>query len=57
MAQFYHRQLPDHTTLLSGHSPPDKTGLQSGQLPIWYNNGDAGWPPPQEPLQFSYGRF
>lgn len=43
MASFHHRPLPDFSTLLSGHTPPDEVGFQSAALQIWYNNTDESW--------------
>jgi len=43
MPQFHHHKLPNHSTLLSGHVPPDGTGFQSERLQIWYNNTDENW--------------
>lgn len=43
MAQFHYRKLPDFSTLLAGHAPPDEVGFQSSQLQIWYNHTDASW--------------
>jgi len=46
MARFNHRRLPDYSTLLSGHTPPDETGFRSELLQIWYNNSAEGWRDP-----------
>jgi ribosomal protein S18 acetylase RimI-like enzyme/mannose-6-phosphate isomerase-like protein (cupin superfamily) len=43
MTQFHHRKLPDYSTLLSGHTPPDEVGFPSSQLQIWYNNTGESW--------------
>ncbi len=43
MPCFHHRKLPDHSTLLSGHTPRDEVGFQSNQLQIWYNNTNESW--------------
>jgi len=43
VAQFHHHKLPDYSTLLSGHTPPDELGFQSERLQIWYNNTDQSW--------------
>jgi mannose-6-phosphate isomerase-like protein (cupin superfamily) len=43
MASFHHRKLPDHSTLLAGHTPRDDIGFQSPQLQIWYNHTDQSW--------------
>jgi mannose-6-phosphate isomerase-like protein (cupin superfamily)/GNAT superfamily N-acetyltransferase len=43
MTQFHHRKLPDYSTLLSGHTPPDEFGFPSSQLQIWYNNTGKSW--------------
>ena len=43
MSQFHHRKLPEYSTLLSGHSPPDDVGFKSEHLQIWYNNTDESW--------------
>lgn len=41
--RFHHRKLPDYSTLLSGHTPPDDIGFQSSRLQIWYNFTAASW--------------
>jgi mannose-6-phosphate isomerase-like protein (cupin superfamily) len=46
LPHFHHRKLPDHSTLLSGNTPPDDTGFQSEKLQIWYNNTHKGWADP-----------
>ncbi|HKP52681.1 MAG TPA: cupin domain-containing protein [Chloroflexia bacterium] len=46
MPSFHHRKLPEHSTLLSGHTPPDGTGFKSERLQIWYNNTTTGWADP-----------
>jgi len=43
MTRFHHHNLPDHSTLLSGHTPRDDFGFQSEQLQIWYNNANKSW--------------
>jgi mannose-6-phosphate isomerase-like protein (cupin superfamily) len=43
---FHHQKLPDYSTLLSGHAPPDEVGFQSSQVQIWYNNTTEGWGDP-----------
>jgi mannose-6-phosphate isomerase-like protein (cupin superfamily)/ribosomal protein S18 acetylase RimI-like enzyme len=43
MAQFHYRKLPDFSTLLAGHAPPDEVGFQSSRLQIWYNHTEASW--------------
>jgi len=43
MANFHHRRLPSHSTLLSGRVPPDDVGFRSDQLQIWFNNTDQSW--------------
>jgi len=43
MAQFHHRKLPDHSTLLAGRVPPDEVGFQSDRLQIWYNHTEDAW--------------
>ncbi len=43
MSLFHHRKLPDHSALLSGHTPPDDIGFESRLLQIWYNNTMASW--------------
>jgi len=43
VTQFHHRKLPDYSTLLSGHTPPDEVGFPSSQLQIWYNNTGESW--------------
>ena len=40
---FHHRKLPEYSTLLSGHTPPDDVGFRSTSLQIWYNNTDEPW--------------
>jgi mannose-6-phosphate isomerase-like protein (cupin superfamily) len=45
--KFHHTTLPDFSTLLSGHTPPDEVGFQSTSLQIWYNNQDGPWTDPQ----------
>lgn len=47
VTHFHHRNLPSHSTLLSGHSPPDEIGVQSDRLQIWYNNTSEKWSDPQ----------
>lgn len=47
MAQFHHRKLPEHSTLLSGRVPPDEVGFQSDRLQVWYNNTQEAWADPQ----------
>ena len=42
MTKFHHRKLPDHSALLSGHTPPDEIGFKSERLQIWYNNYAEG---------------
>ncbi|MBO0778219.1 MAG: cupin domain-containing protein [Ktedonobacteraceae bacterium] len=46
MPPFHHRKLPDYSTLLSGHTPPDDIGFRSERLQIWYNNTTTGWADP-----------
>lgn len=46
MANFHHRKLPDFSTLLSGHTPPNEIGFQSARLQIWYNNTTDAWADP-----------
>jgi len=41
--RFHHRPLPEYSTLLSGHTPPNEAGFQSEQLQIWYNQTDTSW--------------
>lgn len=43
---FHHRKLPEYSTLLSGHTPPDEVGFRSDRLQIWYNNSDQTWRDP-----------
>ena len=43
MNHFHHRKLPNHSGLLSGHTPPDALGFQSSDLQIWYNNTNESW--------------
>ena len=40
---FHHQKLPEFSTLLSGHTPPDNIGFVSQQLQVWYNNTQEGW--------------
>lgn len=47
MDQVHHRSLPDYSTLLSGHTPPDTVGFRSERLQIWYNHTTTGWIDPQ----------
>ncbi len=46
MARFHHERLPDYSTLLSGHTPPNEVGFQSERLQIWYNNTTEPWNDP-----------
>ena len=46
MERFHHRKLPDYSTFLSGHTPPNEVGFRSEQLQIWYNNTEEGWRDP-----------
>ena len=46
MPEFHHKKLPDFSTLLSGHTPPDEIGFQSNLLQIWYNNTEVPWRDP-----------
>ncbi len=43
MTTFYHKSLPDFSTLLSGRFPRDSFGFQSERLQIWYNNTTTPW--------------
>lgn len=43
---FHHRKLPQYSTLLSGHTPPDEVGFRSERLQILYNHTDAAWSDP-----------
>ncbi len=43
MSQIHHRKLPDFSTLLSGHTPPNDLGFESKSLQIWYNNTEKSW--------------
>jgi mannose-6-phosphate isomerase-like protein (cupin superfamily) len=43
---FHHRKLPEYSTLLSGHTPPDEIGFRSEWLQIWYNHSDQKWRDP-----------
>ena len=43
MTQFHHQKLPDFSTLLSGHTPPNEIGFHSEKLQIWYNNTTEEW--------------
>ena len=47
--KFHHAKLPDYSTLLSGHTPPNEVGFQSDALQIWYNNTDQTWIDTPEP--------
>lgn len=40
---FHHRKLPEYSTILSGHTPPDEVGFRSERLQILYNHTDAAW--------------
>jgi mannose-6-phosphate isomerase-like protein (cupin superfamily) len=40
---YHHRKLLNHSTLLSGHTPPDEIGFRSALVQIWYNNTEIGW--------------
>lgn len=53
MPHFHHRKLPDYSTLLSGHTPPDDVGFRSERLQIWYNNTEKHWvdPAPHKHLE------
>ena len=50
--KFHHAKLPDYSTLLSGHTPPDALGFQSQNLQIWYNNTDQTWVETPEPSHY-----
>ena len=43
MDKYHRRKLPDFSTLLSGHTPPNDIGFKSERLQIWYNNSDESW--------------
>ena len=43
---FHHRKLPQYSTLLSGHTPPDEVGFRSERLQILYNHPDTAWSDP-----------
>ena len=43
MEKYHHRKLPDYSTLLSGHSPPDDVGFTSNHLQIWFNKTNESW--------------
>ncbi len=45
MKPFHHNKLPEFSTLLSGHTPPNEIGFQSNELQIWYNNTNESWIP------------
>ena len=47
MSNFHHRKLPNHSGLLSGHTPPDALGFLSRDLQIWYNNTNESWVEPE----------
>jgi mannose-6-phosphate isomerase-like protein (cupin superfamily) len=40
---FHHQKLPDHSTLLCGHTPPDDVGFSTQALQIWYNHQEGPW--------------
>jgi mannose-6-phosphate isomerase-like protein (cupin superfamily) len=46
LTAFHRRRLPDFSTLLSGHTPPNEVGFRSARLQIWYNNTTDGWADP-----------
>lgn len=46
MTLFHHEKLPDYSTLLSGHTPPNEVGFRSEWLQIWYNNTTEAWRDP-----------
>lgn len=46
MPGFHHRRLPDYSTLLAGHTPPNDVGFRSDRLQIWFNHTDTGWADP-----------
>lgn len=43
MNDFHRHKLPDFSTLLSGHTPPNEIGFRSEKLQIWYNNTQENW--------------
>jgi len=47
MSRFHHQLLPNYSTLLIGHTPPDSVGFASERLQIWYNQTDEGWHDPR----------
>ena len=50
--KFHHAKLPNYSTLLSGHTPPNEVGFQSDTLQIWYNNTDQTWIDTPEPSHY-----
>ena len=46
MTDFHHRKLPDYSTLLAGHTPPNDLGFGSDRLQIWYNCTITPWTDP-----------
>ena len=46
MSELHRRQLPDYSTLLAGHTPPDDVGFRSDRLQVWYNNSLESWTDP-----------
>lgn len=46
MLSFHHQPLPDYSTLLMGHTPPDSVGCTSQRLQIWYNQTHEEWHDP-----------
>jgi mannose-6-phosphate isomerase-like protein (cupin superfamily) len=49
MALFHHQKLPPYSTLLSGHTPPDKTGFRSEVLQMYYSKITEAWRDPMPP--------
>lgn len=46
MSRFHYQLLPNYSTLLMGHTPPDSVGFASERLQIWYNHTSEGWHDP-----------
>ena len=46
MAGFFHRKLPEYSSLLSGRLPRDENGFASDRLQIWYNHTAKTWQDP-----------
>jgi mannose-6-phosphate isomerase-like protein (cupin superfamily) len=46
MPSFHHQPLPNYSTLLMGHTPPEVVGCTSERLQIWYNHTHEAWHDP-----------